>query len=178
MTELFQNKYRIESSRLKDWDYSSNGAYYVTICTKNRECVLSKIIDARIQLSSIGKIVKKYWMEIAKYFETTILDEFVILPDHIHGIIIINNERCRDGVTPSLHYRQRPTLGQIVGYFKYQSTKSINEFHNMIGVPFWQPRFYESIIRNEKQLNMIREYITNNPINWKLDKNNHKRHKI
>ena len=192
MTELFQNKYKIESTRLKDWDYSSDGVYYVTICTKNRECVLSKIIDARIQLSSIGEIVKKYWMEIPKYFENILLDEFIIMPNHVHGIIIIDNERCRDainrvstktineqrgGITKNHNPMLSKSLSTIIRWYKGRSSYEINKTQNEIYFA-WQPRFYESIIRNEKQLNIIREYITNNPINWELDKNNHKRHKI
>ena len=140
---------------------------------------MGEIINEKMVLSKIGEIVQQYWYEISKYFGNIILDEFVIMPDHMHGIIIIDNERCRDEVTPSLlHYRQRPTLGQIVGYFKYQSTKSINEFRNTPGDSIWQTRFHEHIIRNKQELNIKRKYIINNPINWKLDKNNPKQHKI
>ena len=170
--QLFKNKFRIKSTRLPNWDYSSNGAYYITICTKKRECFFGEIINGKMALSEIGKTVKKFWYEIPKYFGNVILDEFVVMLDHVHGIIIIGNKPCRDGVTPSLHYRQRPTLGQIVGYFKYQSTKSINEFRNMPGVPIWQTRFHERVIRDEYELNTKRKYIINNPINWELDKNN------
>ena len=100
--QLFKNKFRIKSTRLPNWDYSSNGIYYITICTKNRECILGDIINGKIKLSPIGKIVQKHWHEISKYFENVILDEFIIMPDHVHGIVIINHEPCRDGVTPSL----------------------------------------------------------------------------
>ena len=172
--QLFKNKFRIKSTRLPNWDYSSDGAYYITICTKNRECFLGDIFNGKIKLSPIGKIVQKFWHEIPQCFENVVLDEFVIMPDHVHGIVIIDNEQCRDGVTPSLHYRQRPTLGQIVGYFKYQSTKSINQFRNMPGVPIWQTRFHERIIRNEHELNIKRKYIINNPINWKSNRNPNK----
>ena len=128
--QLFKNKFRIQSTRLPNYDYSSNGIYYVTICTKNREPFFGEIINGKMALSEMGKTVKKFWYEIPN--------------------------------------RQRPTLGQIVGYFKYQSTKSINEFRNMPGVPIWQTRFHERIIRNEHELNIKRKYIINNPINWKF----------
>ena len=176
--QLFKNKFRIKSTRLPNRDYSSNGAYYVTICTKNRECFLGEIINEKMVLSEIGRIVHKFWYEIPQYFGNVILDEFIIMPDHVHGILIICNKPCRDGVTPSLQYRQRPTLGQIVGYFKYQSTKSINEFRNMPGVSIWQTRFHEHIIRNEHELNIKRKYIINNPLNWEFDRNNPNKRKI
>ncbi|MBI3591049.1 MAG: transposase [Candidatus Melainabacteria bacterium] len=172
--ELFKNKYRIKSTRLPNWNYSSDGFYFITICTKNRKCFFGNIINGQIELSEIGKIVQKYWQEIPQHFENVSLDEFVIMPNHLHGIVVIENcrmpIRSRDGVTPSL--QQRPTLGQIIGYFKYQTTKIINQIRNMSYVPIWQPRFYDHIIRDEKSLNSIRNYIKNNPIKWNLDRNN------
>ena len=180
MQGLYKDKYRIKSTRLKDFDYSSNGAYFVTMCTKNREFYFGHAINGKIKLSDMGKIVEKCWYEIPQHFENVILDEFVVMPNHVHGIIIIDNNRnrihdCRDGVTPSL---QRPTLGQIIGYFKYRATKLVNQFQNTPGVPIWQPRFYEHVIRNDHELNRIREYIINNPLKWQLDKNNPKNYKI
>ena len=178
MSELFRNKYRIKSIRLPDWDYSSEGLYFLTICTRNRECILGDVVNDKIKLSKIGEIVEKCWNEIPKHFINVVLDEFVVMPNHVHGIIEITN--CRDGVTPSLHKPplHRPTLGQIIGYFKYQTTRIINRIRNTPYVPIWQSRFYEHVIRNEIELNSIREYIINNPLKWELDRNNIKNHKI
>ena len=90
MTEKFQNKYRIKSTRLQDWDYGSNAAYFVTICTQNREHYFGEITNGIMQLSEIGYMANKYWSEIPKHFPFVELDEFVIMPNHVHGIIVIN----------------------------------------------------------------------------------------
>ncbi len=87
---LFKNKYRVESSRLKNWDYSSNGCYYVTLCEKNRSCVFGNIIDGKMFLSETGKYAEHCWNEIPDHFPFVQLDEFVIMPNHIHGIIVID----------------------------------------------------------------------------------------
>jgi REP element-mobilizing transposase RayT len=90
--EKFKNKYRIGSKRLQYWDYSWNGYYYITICSKNRECYFGEIQDDKMILNEIGKIAQKYWIEIPIHFNNAKLDEFVIMPNHIHGIIIIDND--------------------------------------------------------------------------------------
>ena len=88
---LYKDKYRVESIRLKNWDYTFNGYYFITICTKNKECYFGEIIDDKMILSEIGKIAHKYWQEIPKHFPFAQLDKFVIMPNHMHGIIIIDN---------------------------------------------------------------------------------------
>ena len=90
MTEKFQNKYRIKTTRLQNWDYGSNAAYFVTICTQNREYYFGEIINGVMQLSEIGLLANKYWLEIPEHFPFVELDEFVVMPNHVHGIIIIN----------------------------------------------------------------------------------------
>ena len=86
----FRGKYRVESTRLKHWDYSSNGTYFITLCTKNRESFLGEIVDGEMQLSEIGKIVQKYWLEIPDHFSFIMLDNFIIMPNHMHGIVVID----------------------------------------------------------------------------------------
>ena len=97
----FKNKYRIPSTRLQNWDYSSSGWYYVTICTKDRICYFGSITNRKINLSDIGKIAKQYWKEIPDHFNNIILEEYTIMPNHIHGIIIIQNN-VETGHAPSL----------------------------------------------------------------------------
>ena len=92
MFGLFKNKYRIKSIRLQHWDYSSCGYYFVTICTKNRECHFGEIKNGICELSSIGKIVQKYWFEIPRYYENIYLDSFTVMPNHLHGIVVINDD--------------------------------------------------------------------------------------
>ena len=90
---LYKNKYRIESTRLPTYDYSSNGYYFVTICTHKKHCYFGKIINAKMQLSQVGKIAQKHWQEIPEHFDGVDIDEYVIMPNHVHGIIVINKPR-------------------------------------------------------------------------------------
>ncbi|MFO0793399.1 MAG: transposase [Candidatus Brocadiaceae bacterium] len=162
------DKHHRRSIRLKGYDYSRAGAYYVTICTQDRKCFLGNVGDEIVELSPIGKIVDGFWLEIPKHFQNVRLDAFVVMPNHIHGIIFID-DNCRGGVTPPL---RRPTLGQIVAYYKYQTSKIINQMHNTIGMSVWQRNYYEHVIRDENELNKIRQYIINNPLQWEFDKEN------
>jgi REP element-mobilizing transposase RayT len=177
------------SIRLRDYDYSQAGAYFVTICAWNRECLFGDIVNGKIQTNEIGATVQGFWNAIPEHFQHIELDEFIIMPNHTHGIIAIANNDCRGevsspilkpdeiktiekgGVTPPL---QKHTLGQIVAYFKYQTTKHINQIRNTPGLPLWQRNYYEHIIRNEDELNRIGEYIINNPMQWADDENNPK----
>ncbi len=95
MEGLFKNKYRIDSTRLKDYDYSQDGSYFVTICTKERELFFGEVQNNKMILNDLGVIAEKYWLEIPQHFENTELDEFIIMPNHIHGIIVIDNDRGR-----------------------------------------------------------------------------------
>ena len=172
------------SIRLIDYDYTNAGAYFVTICTQNKGCLLGKTINGVIEPSEIGKIACGYWLKIPEHCVNVTLDEFVVMPNHLHGIIIVE-DTCRGEVSSPLFTTnetpgkgevtpplQKYTLGQIVAYFKYQTTKQINKFRSAYGVPFWQRNYYEHIIRNEKELTEIREYIINNPLKWELDREN------
>ncbi|MBI2995794.1 MAG: transposase [Candidatus Melainabacteria bacterium] len=183
--DLFQNKYRIKSIRLEHWDYSSDGAYFVTICVKDRECVLGEIVNGKIKLSKIGDIVKQCWCEIPKHFKNVDSDEFIVMPNHVHGIIQITNDGCDDGCrdainrvstgTGGITHKYNPMLSKslstIIRWYKGRCKYEINKNQNKIYFQ-WQPRFYESIIRNENHLNAVREYIVNNPSRWEFDRNN------
>lgn len=157
------------SIRLKGYDYSSEGAYYVTIVAQGRECLFGEIVDGEVILNEYGKIIQKWWNEIPIHFPNVELGAFVIMPNHVHGIIFIfeerrgevlsprenpnnNNLNANDqgGETPPL---RKPTLGQIVAYFKYQSTKEMNKIETPNAITrFWQRNYYEHIICNEKEL--------------------------
>jgi REP element-mobilizing transposase RayT len=177
MITLFQNKYRIRSTKLKGWDYSHNGMYSVTICTKGRESYFGEIKDKRMKLLKIGETAQKNWQEIPKHFPDVSLDEFIIMPNHIHGIIMINNVETQNFA--SLHHNQynyqnkfgpqSKNLSSIIRGFK----TGVKKWATMNNIFFqWQPGFYDHIIRNEKSLNEIREYIRINPLKWEFDKNN------
>jgi len=103
---LYKNKYRIESIRLKNWDYSSNGFYYITICVNNRECVFGNIDDGQLILSDLGRIAEQCWREIPNHFPFVRLDEFVIMPNHVHGIIII--DKSENGIVETQNLASPP----------------------------------------------------------------------
>lgn len=163
ITKLYKNKFRVESSRLKNWDYSTSWWYYVTICTKDMKCCFGTIKSGKMKLNDLGKIVELFWNNIPKHYPNIELDYYVIMPNHFHGIIINNVET---GHAPSL-LKKVPTLGNVVGSFKSAVSRWANKNdHNNFK---WQQRFYDHIIRNENDLQRIRTYIKNNPLKWELD---------
>ncbi|MCL4547702.1 MAG: transposase [Bacteroidetes bacterium] len=163
---LFKNKYRIKSARLAEWDYSNPWWYYVTINTKDHKDFLGKVRNGKMIVNGLGRIAENCWKEIPNHYPASELDYFVVMPNHIHGIIIINSA-VETGHAPSLQ-RQTRSLSNIIGSFKSGVTKSV---HNLGYTKFgWQPRFYDRIIRNEKELYNIRKYIEQNPLNWELER--------
>ena len=157
------------SLRLKEYDYSQAGAYFVTICVQRRECVLGKVQDGEVSLSSLGNIVAESWawLEVG-YFQVS-LDAWVVMPNHIHGIIVLTDGRGGSRTAPTT--KPKP-LGRLIGAFKTISTKRINAMRRAPATRFWQRNFYEHVIRNESALSRVREYIVNNPLHWELDREN------
>ena len=170
------------SIRLKEYDYSQSGAYFVTVCTNNRECLFGEIVDGEMVLNDAGRIVQAVWNSIPKHFDRVELDQFVITPNHIHGIITLNSENVGAGFPHPTTFphpnenegrgNRAPTLGTIVAFFKYQTTKRINELHETPGQKLWQRNYYERVIRNENELNDVRQYIVDNPAKWDTDEEN------
>ena len=180
-SELYKNKYRRKSTRLPYWDYSSDGWYFVTICTKNMVKYFGTVKNYTMGLSDIGCIAAKFWNEIPKHFPFVRLDEWVVMPNHVHGILIIdksftdqrsdaiNRVATNGGITKNHNPMGKNVLGEMIRWFKGRvsfETHKINK--NFV----WQSRFYEHIIRNEKSLNRIRKYIFYNPQMWNRDRNN------
>ena len=172
---LYKNKYRVESVRLKGWDYSSPGHYFITICTKNRECLFGNIVQNKIVLSDMGKIMERYWREIPDHFNGVKLDEYVIMPNHIHGIISIMVETPNLGVSTGTDpetgtdpdKKNTPNIGIIINQYKRICTIRIRESYP--GIIIWQTRYHDHIIRDENELYRIRQYIIKNPANWEKD---------
>jgi len=164
------------SIRLKGYDYSQTGYYFVTICTRNRECVFSDVVDGKMKLSRIGQLVQIAWNDLLERFHNLELDEFAVMPNHVHGIIIIveaglalpNQGAASSAPTKDISTR----LGDVVRAFKSVSAINVNRFLSRLGVPLWQRNYYEHIIRNEESLNRVREYIETNPLHWELDREN------
>jgi len=165
---LYKNKYRIESTRLPEYNYSSPGAYFFTICTKNRECFLGEIVEGQMILNNFGKIVLDCWLDLPNHYKNIILDAVVIMPNHIHGIIIIVET---DSGRTKPYRNNNHGLSEFVRALKTFSCRYINTNRQTPGSQVWQSRFHEHIIRYETELNNIREYIVNNPLNWEQDEN-------
>ena len=200
-----RGKYRPETARLRSWDYGWNGVYFVTICTHKRQYFFGEIVfpeaddfsttpeiqnfvshrsDKNImQLSEIGKIAKSCWMEIPEHFPFVKLGEFVIMPNHVHGIVIIDKENdARNNVdTQNLVYLRRErqnslnkfgpqsrNLASIIRGFKIGVTKGARKIDSTFR---WQPKFYDHIIRDRKSFERISNYIKDNPENWMKDEN-------
>lgn len=167
---LFNNKYRVKSARLKHWNYANSGMYFVTICTDDKIRYFGEIIDEKIVLNRLGKFAKQCWEDILKHFPFVKLDEYIIMPNHIHGIIVIDNDNVETQDFASLPNKfgpQSKNLGSIIRGFKIGVTK----YANKNDIPFkWQPRFYDRVIRNENELENIQIYIKNNAVNWGKDK--------
>lgn len=192
---LFKDQYRIESARFKDWDYRRTGTYFITICTKNKQKIFGRIVNDKMILNDIGKIVNQEWLRRIKFRNYAELDEYIIMPNHVHGIILLHNDKLekkifydelrieardkyfnpdseknifeRKGITDKRIHMNAKSISSIIAQFKSNSTKKIRS--NCFKDFNWQTRFYDHIIRTEKGLKNIREYIHNNPIKWNLD---------
>jgi REP element-mobilizing transposase RayT len=181
MLKFDPQKHHRRSIRLKGYDYSQTGAYFVTIVTWHREFLFGHIVNGEMIVSRYGEIVQKWWKEIPVHFENVETGAFAIMPNHVHGIILIHE--CRGTVSvPNciVHHQNKggetpplPTLGQIVAYFKYQSTKEMNRLDSTGTVTkFWQRNYYEHIIRNETDLQNKTDYINADPLLWEQDNEN------
>ena len=184
MSENYNPKiHHRQSIRLKSHDYSQEGYYFVTICTKNKIEYFGEIINGKMILNEMGKITKKQWLWLAEQYDYVKLDEWIIMPNHLHGILIIEIDGDIGGAGRHLPLQQQyeqqsrkiKPLSELIGAFKTTSSKLI---HRMDGsrpasTEFqWQRNYYDHIIRDEKSLDKIREYIRNNPPQWELDRNN------
>ncbi len=166
------------SVRLRDYDYSREGAYFITICTNNRSEILGYIENSKIILTLSGSVIQDLWIEISKIYKDIELDQYVVMPNHIHGIIVITEkmDSHRRGLinqTPTKWIMMKnpsQTLGKIIRRFKAKASYVV---HKTGFVDFrWQRNYYDHIIRNDRELRKIREYIMNNPTKWDLDREN------
>ncbi len=157
-------RHRRRSIRLSSYDYSQPGAYFVTIVCKNRVLLLNDL--------AFRAIVEEAWLWLADHHDYVALDEYVIMPNHLHGVLIISNPRRGGSRTAPTQAATRKPLGRLIGAFKTVSTKQINKVRASAGVPVWQRNYYERIIRDEDELNRVRTYIQDNPLRWEEDPEN------
>lgn len=201
MATKYLNKYRNETTRIKNFDYGSNASYFITINTLNQKNFFGEIVrtddcpssnkneninmglpvienagnnirtDNRpsLQMTEMGKIAEQYWIQIPEHYPWVELDVFVIMPNHIHGIICINKPEI-NGWNPNTFGPQSKNLGSIIRAFK----SSVKRYSNINQIEFdWQPRYFDVLINNDRELNNIRNYIYENPIRWlEKSKNN------
>jgi REP element-mobilizing transposase RayT len=187
--------HRRRSIRLRGYDYSQPGKYSVTICTQNKEHLFGQVVEGEMHRNELGEYVALCWEWLAGQYSYVNLDEWTVMPNHLHGIIVITDGRgasrsapTKTGVVDQGASRTAPTktgvvdqggsrtapvkrktLGRLVGAFKTVSTDRFNEMHGTPGAQLWQRDFYDHIIRNEDELNKIREYIRTNPLQWDTD---------
>jgi putative transposase len=145
------------SIRLQGYDYSQSGAYFVTICTFQRQHLFGAVNNGEMQLNVTGQIVSAIWQKIPQHFPNVEIDEFILMPDHLHGIIVISEQA-----------EQSISLATIIQNFKSISTRKINKITQNSGVSIWQRNYHERIVRNDQELHCLREYILTNPENWKI----------
>jgi putative transposase len=178
------------SIRLKGWDYSTPHYYFVTLCVQNKANLFATIIDGKLILTEIGSMVEEIWLDMQLKYPGITVDEYVVMPNHIHGILGLHvgagsharpshQRRCKDPGADTVvrPYEKSLSLSDVIRQFKTWSTKKYAE--NMIRLNWpefhkrlWQQNFFERIVRCEKELDQIRQYILNNPANWKNDDEN------
>jgi putative transposase len=163
-----------KSTRLKNYDYSTPGYYFVTICTQNRQCWLGEVQNSQMKLNSNGRIVEEAWRNLPSHFPTVQLDQYILMPNHLHGILVVGATFMAPKTkakTPTQGVINHvPTFGEIIRRFKAVSSRAI---HKKDGPAFsWQRNYYEHVIRRDEFLDEVRKYILANPLKWELDKDN------
>ncbi|MBI3781192.1 MAG: transposase [candidate division NC10 bacterium] len=168
--------YRRRPLRLRGFDYSREGAYFVTICTRNRECLLGDVMKGKMRLNDVGRMVQTVWDGLPERFPTVELDASVVMPNHLHGILIIVGAGLalpmRGAASSAPTGSGFTTLSKVLRAFKSMSAIGVNRLLSRSGKPFWQRNYYEHVIRSEESLNRIREYIVTNPLRWEVDREN------
>ena len=160
-----------KSIRLPKFDYKQEGAYFITIVTKNRNCFFGRIVEGIMCLNIFGSIVSQIWQSIPNHHPKAVVDPFIIMPNHIHGIINIVGARHAVPLHRSEEFG-KPVPGSIptiVRSFKSETTRRINVLRNSPGAKIWQRNYYEHVIRDEKDYESIYDYIVTNPHNWLKD---------
>jgi putative transposase len=183
------HKHHRRSIRLAGYDYRAQGAYFVTICAYQKKCVFGRVLEGEMQTNIYGQIVGECWNEISNHFPHVVLDQWIVMPNHFHGILVFSHDAIPVGAryisppqnteTPltgaryiSPLHAPSNSLGSVVGKFKAAVTRRINQYRAERGLPavkVWQRNFYERIIRDEKELSDTQRYIDENPLNWAQD---------
>ncbi len=167
--------------RLRGYDYSTPGAYFVTICSWQRKCMFGEVVDDEVRPNEIGQAIAETWARLSQHYSSVELDEFIVMPNHIHGVILLKEpasdvagDRAGLKPAPTPNQRRRHGLPEVVRGFKTFSARRINSLRGNPGAPVWQRNYYEHVVRNEEELNRIRQYVRDNPVKWSDDVDNPK----
>jgi REP element-mobilizing transposase RayT len=151
------------SIRLPTHDYSTGGCYFVTICAHQREALFGQVVGGEMRCNVLGDIVAEAWHGLAERYGWVVLDAWIVMPNHFHGVLTI------EGIDGTPGFDDRKSLGQLIGEMKTVSTRTINAMRSSAGSPVWQRNYYEHVIRGERSLDAIRAYLQANPANWQRD---------
>ena len=182
------NQHHRRSIRLKGYDYTQPGAYFVTLVTRNRETLFGEIVEGEVRLNRVGMVAQREWERLSNRFPAVQIDAYVIMPNHVHGIIVIMGRGTAEYVTDSDPeiLRRAPTtpireqFGQpvpgsiptIIRSYKSAVTYRANLIRNSGSAQVWQRNYYEHVVRDEAEFNRICQYILNNPLQWDMDREN------
>ena len=165
------HSFRRKDIRIPEFDYSQPGAFFVTIVTKDRKTLFGQVDNGKMVLNNVGKLAEEVWLALPTHFPNVELGEWVIMPNHIHGIISINVEATHASPLPRISKGPAPgSIGAIIGSFKSAVTKRVHQISKNTNNNLWQRNYYEHIIRNEQSYFTISKYIMNNPAKWEDDK--------
>jgi len=174
----YQEKYRVESARLNGWDYRSRGWPFVTLCAQNHACMFGEVADGEVQLSPVGLVADTELRSLAGHYDNVQIGGHVVMPNHLHAIVVIEGEHCfspRARMMPDenagsgFKSPKEGSLAAIVRSYKSGVTRRCHELGLKIA---WQPRFHDHLLRSDKVIAAVREYIRNNPVNWGVDREN------
>ncbi len=154
------------SIRLRGYDYRGQGAYFITICTYRRGTILGDVKNDAVCLNAIGRLVAKSWLDLPRHHRDILLDDWVVMPDHVHGIIALRPDGFAHADDATRAGPGRRSIGSIVGSFKSAVVRRINAWRRTPGPRLWQRGYYERIIRDGAHLERVRRYIRNNPRRW------------
>jgi REP-associated tyrosine transposase len=162
--------------RLSGWDYSADGAYFVTVCTSDRSHLFGEIADGHMRVNALGAVVADSWRWLASQYTHVTLDDWCLMPNHLHGLLILTGRggsrtALTDTSTPGgdAVMTPRKPVGRLIGAFKTVSTKHINRLRNTPAEVVWQRNFWEHIVRDDGEMDLVRAYIRDNPTNWSSD---------
>ncbi len=174
---LYQGKYRVEPTRLRDWDYRSRGWNFVTICTRNRARIFGEVVRGEMNLTALGHIVESELQNLPGHYDNVQVDAHVVMPNHVHAVIMIDGDHAFTPnpaapalVVPGFSSPQAGSLSVIIRSYKAGVTRQCRRMGLQEVV--WQARFHDHLLRGEAIINAVREYIRNNPAKWAEDKEN------